>query len=92
MCNAIIESGLAITFNSQFRTESVSYDYVEIYYKQDGETYKLGKWGGTDLAGKTVNVPTNDFYLYWRSFILFHDSSVPSIAFTKLRLTASPPS
>ena len=61
------ESGLAIKFNSQFKTESVNYDYVEIYYKQDGQTYKLGKWGGTSLAGQTVNVPTNDFYLYWRT-------------------------
>lgn len=61
------ESGLAITFNNQFETESVNYDYVEIYYKQDGQTFKLGKWGGTTLAGKTINVPTNDFYLYWRT-------------------------
>lgn len=59
--------GLTIKFNSQFKTESVSYDYVEIYYKQDGQTYKLGRWGGTALAGQTVNVPTNDFYLYWRT-------------------------
>ena len=60
-------NGLAIKFNSQFKTESANYDYVEIYYKEDGQTYKLGKWGGTDLAGKTVNVPTKDFYLYWRT-------------------------
>lgn len=59
--------GLTIKFNSQFKTESVSYDYVEIYYKQDGQTFKLGRYGGTDLAGKTVNVPTKDFYLYWRT-------------------------
>lgn len=60
-------NGLAIKFNSKFNTESVSYDYVEIYYKQDGQTFKLGKWGGTTLAGQTVNVPTKDFYLYWRT-------------------------
>ena len=23
--------------------------------------------GGTTLAGQTVNIPTNDFYLYWRT-------------------------
>ena len=60
-------NGLAIKFNSQFKTESVNYDYVEIYCKQDGQTYKLGKWGGTTLAGQTVYIPTNDFYLYWRT-------------------------
>ena len=60
-------NGLAITFNSKCQTEKVTYDYVEIYYKLDGETYKLGKWGGTTLAGQTVNIPTNDFYLYWRT-------------------------
>lgn len=60
-------NGLAIKFNSQFRTESVSYDYVEIYYKQDGQIFKLGRWGGTTLAEQTVNVPTKDFYLYWRT-------------------------
>ena len=60
-------NGLAIKFNDQFKTESISYDYVEIYYKKDNQTFKLGRWGGTDLAGKTVNVPSQDFYLYWRT-------------------------
>ena len=85
-------NGLAIKFNSQFKTESVSYDYVEIYYKQDGETYKLGKWGGTTLAGQTVNVPTNDFYLYWRtdgSGNNYYGFSIDSIEQTEVAATGT---
>lgn len=91
------KSGMAITFNSQFKTESVSYDYVEIYYKQDGQTYKLGRWGGTALAGKTVNVPTNDFYLYWRtdssncSYYGFSIDSIESIDVNEIGTVATLP-
>lgn len=65
---ASAENGLNIMFNSQCKTESDRYDYVEIYYNgSDGKTYKLGKWGGTALAGKVVGVPSKDFWLYWRT-------------------------
>lgn len=85
-------NGLAIKFNSQCRTESANYDYVEIYYKQDGQTFKLGKWGGTALAGKTVNVPTKDFYLYWRtdgSQCSYYGFSIDSIEAAEVSVTGT---
>ena len=66
-------NAIQIKFNSQCKTESVSCDYVEIYYKKNDVTYKLGKWGGTDLANKTVVVPSKDFYLYWHTDGSVHD-------------------
>ena len=63
----LIANGLKVTFNNQFKTESVNFDYLEIYYVLNETTYKLGKWGGTELAGKTINIPSTDFYLYWRT-------------------------
>ena len=62
---AVYAEGLEITFSDQCRTERSSRDYVIIYYKLNETIYKLGQWGGTELAGLTVQVPTNDFYLYW---------------------------
>lgn len=85
-------NGLAIKFNSQCRTERANYDYVEIYYKQDGQTFKLGKWGGTALAGKTVNVPTKDFYLYWRtdgSQCSYYGFSIDSIESAEVSATGT---
>lgn len=82
--------GLEVKFNSQFRTENVSYDYVEIYYILNGITYKLGKWGGTDLAGKTIQVPSNDFYLYWRtdtSQCSYYGFSIDSITYNPIENT-----
>ena len=76
-------NGLAITFNNQFRTESANWDYVEIYYNLDGATYKLGRWCDTSLAGQTVEVPTTDFYLYWKtdgSNCNFYGFSIDAIA------------
>ena len=62
-----IGGSLAIKFNSQCKTESVTYDWVDIFYKKDNITYKLGRWGGTELSGKTIIVPSGDFWLYWRT-------------------------
>lgn len=59
-------------FASQSATER-SFDYVEIYYQQNGKWYKSGKfdggWNGStnNIAGKYVNVPVSDFYVYWHS-------------------------
>lgn len=75
-------NGLAIAFNEQFKTEE-DWDYVEIYYELDGTTYKLGRWGGTDLAGQTINVPSADFYLYWHtdsSSCSYYGFSIDSIS------------
>ena len=71
-------SSYAITFGDQFATESTSFDWVSIYYVDEDNNLRLltgqdsnnGKWGGSNsnsLAGKTIYVPSNVFYVYWRS-------------------------
>jgi len=73
-------NGTAITFGDHFATESTSYDWVSIYYKDEnnnlqqlrGQGSSSGKWGGSQtssnsLAGKTIYVPSKDVYIYWRS-------------------------
>ena len=57
-------NGLAITFNNQSKTEN-NCDYVIIYYEKDGKIYQTQKLMGTNFAGKTVTIPSTDFYLYW---------------------------
>lgn len=64
---------LALTFSADSRTESVSYDWVQIYYQINGKTYALPKLGGTDIAGATVYIPTNIFWVYWRTDSSGHD-------------------
>ena len=59
--------GLRITFSNDSRTEATRYDYVRIYYQKDGKTYALPDIGGTDIANASVFVPTNAFWLYWKT-------------------------
>ena len=59
--------GLKITFSSDSRTESVNYDYVKIYYSDNGTMKLAAKLGGTDIAGASVFVPSSEFYVYWRT-------------------------
>ena len=58
---------VAVTFDGSSETESVNYDYVELFYILNGITYSAGKFGGSDIAGKTIVLPTTDFYLYWKT-------------------------
>lgn len=58
---------LQLTFSSDSRTESVNYDWVQIFYQLNGVTYALPKLGGTDIAGAVVYIPSNVFWLYWRT-------------------------
>ena len=58
---------VAVTFDGSSKTESVSYDYVQLFYTLNGTTYSAGKFGGSDIAGKTIVLPTTDFYLYWKT-------------------------
>lgn len=59
--------GLKITFSSDSRTESVNYDYVKIYYSDNGTMKLAAKLGGTDIAGASVFIPSSEFYVYWRT-------------------------
>lgn len=77
--------GLKITFSSDSRTESVNYDYVKIYYNDNGTMKLAGKFGGTDIAGASVFVPASEFYVYWRtdsSSCNFYGFSIASVTNT----------
>ena len=80
-------NGLAIKFDNQFKFEGTSTDYIEIYYKdKENNIYKIGKYGGTSLAGKTVNVPSKDFYIYFYSdgSVVYYGYKVESITPAKV--------
>lgn len=67
------KQGLELKFNARSRTESERFDWVEIFYELDGKTYALPRCGGTSIAGQTVFVPSDKFWLYWRCDGSGHD-------------------
>lgn len=67
------KQGLELKFNASSRTESERYDWVEIFYELDGKTYALPRCGGTSIAGQTVFIPSDKFWLYWRCDGSNHD-------------------
>ena len=87
-------AGLEITFNSNCKTESVSFDWVEIYYEDNGVKKALPKLGGS-FGGKKVQVPGNVFWLYWRtdtsscSFYGFKIDSIASIMLDKSQVSGT---
>ncbi|UWP60429.1 phage tail protein [Ruminococcus gauvreauii] len=58
--------GLAVTFDAQSETESVGYDWIQIFYERDGTMYAMPKLGGA-IGAKTVRIPSHVFWLYWRT-------------------------
>ena len=67
---SVTTNGLAITFNENFKTPSSSYGYLYIYYNYNGILYRTSKYygsgtGSSSLAGKTINIPATDFWIYW---------------------------
>ena len=70
---------LKITFSSNTETES-GYDYIYIY---DGNDYLIGKYNGTSLAGKTVEIPGKTVKIHLTS-----DSSVNRYGFSVTSVTA----
>lgn len=64
---AVTMQCLKITFSADSRTESASYDWVQIFYEMDGKTYALPKLGGTDIKSAVIYVPATTFHVYWRS-------------------------
>ena len=73
------KGGVFITFDTQSNTESKSTDYVRIYY-YDSSTgqYKYsnnygGKNANNNISGLKLFVPTNDFYVYWKTDISVAD-------------------
>lgn len=59
---------VSLTFSSSSATES-SYDYVVIYvYDSTNNNYRYTARlcsGSSNLAGKTIRIPNDEFYIYW---------------------------
>ena len=60
--------GMNIHFASDFYLESISCDWIEIYYLKDGNTYRYTdgstyKFSSTSLANKTITIPGDEFYI-----------------------------
>ena len=62
--------GVYLIFDSRCETE-VTYDFIRFYYKSGDRWYISNNYSGTSLAGKTLRIPSSDFYVEWKS-----DSSV----------------
>lgn len=87
-------AGLEITFNASCKTESVNFDYVEIYYDDNGTKKALSKIGGS-FGGAKVQVPSTTFWLYWRtdssssSFYGFKIDSIKSVVVDKSKISST---
>lgn len=59
---------VSLTFSSSSATEG-SWDYVMIYvYDEDNKNYRCTSRlcsGSSNLAGKTIRIPNDEFYIYW---------------------------
>ena len=58
-------NGLAITFNENCRTQNSSTAHMYIYYNYNGKNYRSSKYYGVSLAGKTIEIPSTEFWIYW---------------------------
>lgn len=87
-------AGLEITFNASCKTESATYDYIEIYYDDNGTKKALPKIGGS-FGGTKVQVPSTTFWLYWRtdssssSFYGFKIDSIKSVVVDKSKISST---
>ena len=62
--------GSTIKFSEDCETESVSYDYVRIFFEYNGTTYAYEKVGGraantNTIAGAEFFIPASQYYIYW---------------------------
>lgn len=64
-----LNSSVKLHFNSKSETESVTYDYIDLFYLDNGTYYKR-RLGGT-IGGIDVVIPSDTFWLHWHT-----DSSV----------------
>lgn len=82
----VIEGNVAITFNANCKGEFANFDYLELYYVQNGKVFKaLSRYRADNLAGRTFVVPTLDFYVYWHtdgSVNNFYGFSIDSVTMT----------
>ena len=59
-------NGTYIKFSEQCKTYNAS-DYIYIYYEKDNKIYRVGPYYGNLLAGKNIEIPTKDFYIYFHT-------------------------
>ena len=57
--------GVAVSLD--YQTESTSYDWFYVYYYKDGKLYRSDKYGGSTRKQVTLNIPSPEFWLEFRS-------------------------
>ncbi|MBO5476709.1 MAG: MucBP domain-containing protein [Clostridia bacterium] len=86
--------GINIHFASNFKFESINYDWIEIYYVKDGVTYRYQedetyKFSNTDLADVTITLPSSEFYIWLRTdgSAMYRGFEIDSIKVEKQEVT-----
>lgn len=74
--------GVSIDFATGSKTEA-KYDYITFYWNKDEKIYKSIEYSGLDLAGKTVFIPSQKFYVHWHTDN--EKSDYYGFAFTNMR-------
>ena len=62
-------AGSIIKFSADCATESVSYDYVYVYFRYGDKLYRYPKVGGrlssNTIANAEFFIPSTEYYIYW---------------------------
>lgn len=61
------QESLAVKFNEKSHTESAFDDFVDIFYKYKDKIYAIPGLTGEKISGATVFVPSNEFWLHFRT-------------------------
>lgn len=61
------QESLAVKFNEKSHTESAFDDFVDIFYKYQDKIYAIPGLTGEKISGATVFVPSNEFWLHFRT-------------------------
>ncbi len=64
-------AGLRVTMDVQ--TESTDYDWVYVYYEEDGKIYQSAKYGGSTKQTVVVDVPATSFWVEFESDDIIDD-------------------
>ena len=91
-------TGLNIHFASDFKFESANYDWIEIYYVKDENTYRYEdngnyKFGSNSLADKTITIPSTEFYICLTTdgSAVYRGFEIDKITFEKQEITRNDP-
>lgn len=61
------QESLAVKFNEKSHTESAFDDFVDIFYKYEDKIYAIPGLTGEKISGATVFIPSNEFWLHFRT-------------------------